>query len=157
RSGPFIGHVVQSRPEATDRLAPGALLLLYSDGLVERRRESITVGLERLERAAVANRTASLQQLCDRVMAALGVDESRDDDVVVLCVRQSATAVDRFHLFVPAVPKELRSLRAALREWLQTRADQAQTDDLLIAVGEAAANAVEHAYLEGARGRIDVV
>ena len=68
-------------------LEPGSLLVLYSDGLVERRRERPGLGLRRLERAAVALGDVAIDEVCDRLVAALGVEAVRDDDVAVLAVR----------------------------------------------------------------------
>jgi serine phosphatase RsbU (regulator of sigma subunit) len=79
---------VAVRPEATCELEPGTLLVLCSDGLVERRGELIDAGLERLRRAAADARDAPLPEICDRIVAELGVATMRDDDVVLLCARR---------------------------------------------------------------------
>jgi serine phosphatase RsbU (regulator of sigma subunit) len=82
---PF-GVAADSRyTEARARLEPGDTLLLYTDGLVEKRGESIDAGLERL-RAAVESSPADPQALCERVLKAL-VAGSSEDDVAVLAVR----------------------------------------------------------------------
>ena len=39
---------------------------------------------------------------------------------------------------------ELAPMRAALRDWLRPRADAAAVDEILLATGEAMANALEH-------------
>jgi hypothetical protein len=44
-------------------------------------------GLERLRRAAADARDAPLPEICDRIVAELGVATKRDDDVVLLCAR----------------------------------------------------------------------
>jgi serine phosphatase RsbU (regulator of sigma subunit) len=71
--------------EARSRLEPGDTLLLYTDGLVEKRGESIDAGLERL-RAAVEGSPADPKALCERVLQAL-IAGSSEDDVAVLAVR----------------------------------------------------------------------
>ena len=40
--------------------------------------------------------------------------------------------------------RELASMRAALRDWLRPRAGATETDEILLATGEAMANALEH-------------
>ncbi|MDA0182187.1 SpoIIE family protein phosphatase [Solirubrobacter phytolaccae] len=84
RSTP-LGIEIEALPrvEATLVLAPGDQLVLYTDGLVERRGESIDVGLERLLTAAGQDATpASL---------AVALDEGAggDDDVCVLVFSRS--------------------------------------------------------------------
>ncbi len=59
---------------------PGATLLAYTDGLVERRGESIEVGLERLRTRAQSNHVG-LEQLVTRVVEEMR-DESKDDTAV---------------------------------------------------------------------------
>ena len=86
-SAPITGRDLGTRPEATETLEPGALLVLFSDGLIERRHEPITTGLDRLARAAVALGDAPVDRMCDGLLTALGVAEHRNDDVVVLCLR----------------------------------------------------------------------
>lgn len=75
------------RAEATEPLAPGSTLLLYTDGLVERRRRGIDEGLDWLRDVVVAtDPAADPEALCDAVLAALG-SAPLDDDVALLAVR----------------------------------------------------------------------
>ncbi len=67
------------RPDASIILEPGSLLVRYSVGLVERRRESISEGLVRVERAAKAHLGAPVEELCDRLVTELGADHARDE------------------------------------------------------------------------------
>jgi anti-sigma regulatory factor (Ser/Thr protein kinase) len=130
------------RPEGTYLLEPGDRLLLYSDGLVERRRESLTVGLVRLAEAAVAvgDGPGWSDELVRRMTAGAG-----DDDVALLAVAFAPT----FRTTVPASPEKLSGLRRELRGWLAAvGADDDTASDVLLACGEAAANAVEHAFPE---------
>lgn len=81
RSGP--------RAEATTRLAPGDLLLLYTDGLVERRTESLSDGLTRLGHTAgvLAASEATMEGFVEVLLRAL-VPDSGQDDVALLLYRR---------------------------------------------------------------------
>jgi serine phosphatase RsbU (regulator of sigma subunit) len=70
-----------SYASTTVSAAPGATLLAYTDGLVERRGESIDDGLERLRRHAIGNHT-SLEELLTRVLGGLREEEANDDTAI---------------------------------------------------------------------------
>ena len=74
------------RQEETVRLAPGATVLMYTDGLVERRGEDIDAGLDRLADTVSVLPTLSLEETVDRVLVSM-LPEEPDDDVVLLAVR----------------------------------------------------------------------
>jgi PAS domain-containing protein/anti-sigma regulatory factor (Ser/Thr protein kinase) len=150
RSAPITGKDLGMRPEAGEVLAPGDLLVLFSDGLIERRREALTTGLDRLEEAVVARRNAPVDEICAGLLTALGVADHRNDDVVVLCMR---VATGPFHRTITSDRGELSRLRRALQAWWPGGRDES---DLLIAVNEACANAIEHAYLNAPDGVIEV-
>ena len=61
-------------------------MLLYTDGLVERRDEPLEVGLDRLGRSAQAHHTLDVEDFVDAVLADL-VHRRLDDDVAMLAVR----------------------------------------------------------------------
>jgi PAS domain S-box-containing protein len=66
------------------KLAPGSLLALYTDGLVEKRGEPIDTGLTMLTRL-LGNAGPSLQRTSDSLLGALSPEP--DDDVALLLVR----------------------------------------------------------------------
>lgn len=68
-------------------LAPGSLLALYTDGLVENRGEPIDTGLDTLTRL-LGNAGPSLQRASDSLLSALSPEP--DDDVALLLVRTRA-------------------------------------------------------------------
>jgi PAS domain S-box-containing protein len=76
------------RHEESTRFSPAHTLLMYSDGLVERRDEDIDAGIERLARAAEAANHLPLEEMLDQVVATMltGVPE---DDVVLLALRMT--------------------------------------------------------------------
>lgn len=92
RSAPLLDEVMDYRPEATTYLEPGSLLICYTDGLIERRGESLDVGLTRLEQAATAVRDRRESEICDLLMQEMGVATTRADDVVVLVLRYASAA-----------------------------------------------------------------
>jgi serine phosphatase RsbU (regulator of sigma subunit) len=75
-------------PEEGAHLAGDATLLLYTDGLIERRGESIQDGLDRL-RAVAGNGAGDLERLCDHRVASLVGHEAVADDVALVALRPS--------------------------------------------------------------------
>jgi hypothetical protein len=67
-------------------LGPGGVLLLYTDGLVERRGEPIDDGLERLREATVAG---PAERVCHWVMRRLVGDEPPGDDIAMLALQRT--------------------------------------------------------------------
>jgi serine phosphatase RsbU (regulator of sigma subunit) len=85
---PMESHHVDQYTEASISLIPGSTIVMYSDGLIERRGESLTTGLERL--STVASRCAStpdIHTLASLLVAELTADAVVEDDIVVVCVR----------------------------------------------------------------------
>ena len=72
------------RPEAELTLQPGARLLLYTDGLFERRNRSLDEGLDRLVDEFDRLRDAPLPTLIDELTEAMLADEQGQDDVCLL-------------------------------------------------------------------------
>lgn len=134
---------------STIELAPDATLLLYTDGLVERRGETLEVGIARLERV-LADAPESLEALCDHVIETAAPDPRRADDIALLALRAVEVDAAAFRTSLRAEPSELSRLRRMLMRWLRaTQATAQEIYDITIACGEASANAIEHAY--GAR------
>jgi serine phosphatase RsbU (regulator of sigma subunit)/anti-sigma regulatory factor (Ser/Thr protein kinase) len=132
-------------PQAVVELPVGSVLLLYTDGLVERRGRPIDVGLEDLRRAALDG-PREPEELVEHILARLVGGEERGDDVALLAVRVLAVAPKPLHLRVPSELNSLELVRDTLRVWLAgaplTRAD---AHDVVLAVWEACANSIEHA------------
>ena len=135
-----------ARPEIEVSLSAGDLLVMYSDGLVERRHEDFNIGIARLEAALLEVRHLAVHDIAERVVARMGSDLKVEDDVVIVCVRyQPAVAV--FERVFPATRDQLGVLRRDLRAWAPARNIAPNVlADLLLGVGEAATNSVEHAY-----------
>ncbi|MFI8822681.1 PP2C family protein-serine/threonine phosphatase [Streptomyces sp. NPDC053431] len=73
------------RPQAEAAFTPGAALVLYTDGLIERRHEDIDAGLARLARTLERHRGAEPQALADALLLEmLPVGGATDDTALVV-------------------------------------------------------------------------
>ena len=153
-SGP-LGTSAAAPRLGTDRLAPGELLLLFSDGLVERPGRSTTEGLDELRRlatAALANRVlpagapeAAVDRVCQQSVEVL-TRTGYTDDVTVLAAQLRAVAPSPLRREVRS-GAELRALRTDLGRWLtDLGADPDDIGGLQLAVTEAVSNSLEHGY-----------
>jgi serine phosphatase RsbU (regulator of sigma subunit) len=79
------------REDHIELLEPGATLLLYTDGLVERRDRDIDAGTDALVVALRESAGLPLDQLCDRVLERLVLPDA-EDDVAVLAFRLTPPA-----------------------------------------------------------------
>jgi PAS domain S-box-containing protein len=132
------------RPYAVEKVPGRATLLLYTDGLVERRRRPLNVGIELAGAALCEERDAGVEELAERMMARLAPAGGYDDDVAVLLYRHPGPFETEF----PATPGLLAPVRSSLRDWLECCALPAPTiQKVLVAAGEACTNAVEHAHV----------
>ena len=88
KSEVLLGTVERARRTDHELEVPdGAVLLFYTDGLIERRGEPIDVGRERLRAVVERTPVGDSRAMCAAVVEAL-VPEAPDDDVVVLAVRR---------------------------------------------------------------------
>jgi serine phosphatase RsbU (regulator of sigma subunit)/anti-sigma regulatory factor (Ser/Thr protein kinase) len=127
----------------------GSRLLLYTDGLIERRHESIDEGLQRLTVAAQAAAQRTDSSFADRVYRAL-IDETPLEDDLALLAIEAVPLEERLEMTLPARPNVLGGLRNTLGRWLQAAgANESELFDITLSVSEAATNSIEHAY--GAR------
>lgn len=158
RGLPLGTGVASTYRQAVAELPDGAVLLFYSDGLVERRGHSIDEGFERL-RAAVATGPRDPERLAAHVLERLLGDEERRDDVVLLVARLLPVAPREIDLRVEGGDTGLRHAREALRLWLAAApVDEMTAHDVVLATWEACANATEHSLSEsGFRLRVALV
>ena len=132
------------RPRARGRafVPARSSLLLYTDGLVERRRQSIDTGIDRAAAVLHEHRTQSVEDLARIVTAALTPRGGYEDDVALLLYRHPGPLDIEFN-----GTDELTPVRDRLRAWLgQCGLAPQQVLDVLIAAGEACANALEHGH-----------
>ncbi|XVS62159.1 SpoIIE family protein phosphatase [Actinosynnema sp. CA-299493] len=143
RSTPLAVRPGRERPEAECVLPPRATLLMYTDGLVERRRRPLTEGIDEAGEAVQAGRDAPLDDLATRVMDRLAPAGGYEDDVALLLYRHPAP----LELTFTAETGQLAPVRDTLRTWLnQCGLPPRTVQSVLLAAGEACANSIEHGY-----------
>lgn len=89
----LIGAPPRRAEVPTLRLDEGDVLVAYTDGLVERRNEPITVGIDRLvERLGSVPAASSAEEIAEELLDASGVaapSAGRDDDVALVVLRRT--------------------------------------------------------------------
>jgi PAS domain S-box-containing protein len=147
---------------AVGAFAPGELMLLYSDGLIERPHRTIEAGMAELARVAAdaaANRTLSAgaapsaaERVCQLTVELL-TRTGYADDVTALAVERLADPVPALHLKLPSERASLSVARDAFTRWLNSLGATAEdTEALHLAMVEVVTNAIEHAYPPGRPG-----
>ena len=131
--------------EHLQRLEGGTALLLYTDGLIERRTESLDVGFDRLREAL--HRDLPAEALSDRIVSLLLMGDEVGEDDVAFLVARVIELEERFEATVRAEAGKLVIIRRLMERWLIGKGlDDDLIYDVVAATGEAAANAIEHAY-----------
>lgn len=128
----------------------GSTVLLFTDGLVERRGEDLDAGLDRLcrELAAIELTSPSVEELCDRLLERMAPSQL-EDDVALVAVRlreedppthDDAAARTAFFVSEPrSVPEARRFVRGLMKAH-----DDALVSDVALCVTELVTNAVRH-------------
>ena len=149
-----LGHVYE---DATSPVPEGTTLVLYSDGAIERRGETLDTGLERMREAAAESAQLAPEAFCTRLLDALMTGVRRLDDVALIAARVSAPAVAPLRLWFAARADQLAVVREAMRSWLASAGvDPGDAEVMVLAGGELCANAVEHAYPAGTDAAVEV-
>jgi serine phosphatase RsbU (regulator of sigma subunit)/anti-sigma regulatory factor (Ser/Thr protein kinase)/anti-anti-sigma regulatory factor len=142
-------------PTATARLGLGDLVLLYSDGIIERPGTAIassTVELAQVAADVAAGRAFRtpefpvVDQVCTQTLELLIRATGHTDDITLLAAQRVAGPAE-LRVRVAAEPGALRTTREELGGWL--RRCGASDDDLFAlqhAIGELVTNSVEHAF-----------
>ncbi|GAA0581810.1 sigma-F factor regulator [Paractinoplanes ferrugineus] len=165
-----------SFPIATDRLAPAELLLLFTDGILERPGRDHASGSAELAQVAadsVAGRalrdpgTTPAERVCTNTVELLTRATGHQDDITLLAVQRVPHPAPLV-LDLPADPTVLREARKKIEAWLAGLG--ATTDDAFNvqhALGELLTNAIEHSAtpytsmvevrgMLGAAGQLDI-
>ncbi|AEV82267.1 phosphatase [Actinoplanes sp. SE50] len=155
RSGPIGTRAGdRRRTETRIRLAPGSRLLLYTDGLIERRDRPIDHGFEVLNREFSRLRGAPMKGLTMALTDTLAGRE-HGDDVCLLCLTLGVE--ERLERTLGADPLQISLLRSDLRSWLASHGvDRECLNAVLLACSEAVGNAIEHGYRDDPFGTVEV-
>ena len=133
----------------TVSLLSGALLTLYTDGLIQSTRQ-VAEGEARLlaaVRTELKTRSPSpARAILDHVVGA----GDAHDDVAVLTISIALDRIEELSLTLPTEPPSLRQVRQALRQLgLALHLNEETAYVVQVVLGEAVNNAVEHAYGAG--------
>ncbi|MFF5296436.1 SpoIIE family protein phosphatase [Paractinoplanes globisporus] len=143
-----------SFPIGTARLAPGELLLLYTDGILERPGRDHPAGSAELARVA-ANcaagralrepRSTASERVCSQSVELLVRATGHHDDITLLAA-QRVPVVPPLELGLPPEASSLSDARDSIASWLAAvGATDHDTFVLQHALGEVITNAIEHA------------
>jgi anti-sigma regulatory factor (Ser/Thr protein kinase) len=161
-TSPPLGVVTELEPQSSRwSLTDGSVLVLYTDGLVERRGEAITEGLERLRTSV---RSEVPERLCGQIMDDMIGSYVPADDVALLALRvtpqrrmetstfedQDEWSLVRSDLFA-CHPSSVKLARRFIAESVRLLGLE-RLPDVQLMVSELASNAIRHA-----KSQFDVV
>ncbi|MEV6810935.1 SpoIIE family protein phosphatase [Micromonospora sp. NPDC051296] len=136
----------------TVAFTPGDTLLLFSDGVVERRRQGLSHGLARLAESVAAAHSGDPRALC--AVATAAVSGATEDDVAVLAVEYALRPSRSARMEVPAEPTAPSRVRhwmtAQLTEW---RVAESVIGAAVLCTSELTTNALLHA---GTAARVEI-
>jgi PAS domain S-box-containing protein len=139
-----------TRPQEQRTLSQQATLMLFTDGLVERRDTHIDAGLARLAQALTDTLGLPAEAVADTMLRVLAPPQGYDDDVAIVVYRD---VMAPFRIELPAVAERLSEVRHRLSEWLRaTGISDERAGDIVLVANEAATNCVEHAFVGSVAG-----
>ena len=137
-----LGGLAVTRTQQTLYFTGTVDLVLYTDGLTERRDQHPSERIDAMVGALGAG-AASSHLLSDYLLSQMAAD-GQSDDIALLCAQVTSGPPD-FRRSIPSRANSLAPLRSDFREWTELVVmTQLEREDLILAVGEAATNAIEH-------------
>ncbi|BBX95751.1 SpoIIE family protein phosphatase [Mycobacterium lacus] len=143
-------------PVRTETLDVGDMILLYTDGLIERPGKPLAASTTEFADLAahlvggrgfpMDNAGRPIDRICSQTLELLLRSTGYSDDVTLLAV-QRQTPTPPLQTEVDATIHAARVIRARIRTWLSDiGADAGDVSDIVHAISEFVENAVEHAY-----------
>ncbi|GHJ38468.1 SpoIIE family protein phosphatase [Streptomyces sp. TS71-3] len=133
-------------------LAPGSIVALYTDGLLDPSRYGVDAGLKRLQRILIDGRAQDLEVLADRLAGGSRPEARRGDDMALLLVRYDGPQEAHGRVARVLVHRHdlqhVRRLRQLLHKLLPDWGLGALLDDLELLITEVVTNALVHADTE---------
>ncbi|EUA87274.1 histidine kinase-like ATPase domain protein [Mycobacterium ulcerans str. Harvey] len=143
-------------PVRTELIGVGDVVLLYTDGLIER--PGRPLGASTAEFADLAANITSgggfvidaqsrpIDRLCSETLELLLRSTGYNDDITLLAVQRRAPTPP-LNITEDATIHAARAIRSRLRQWLsEIGADSGDISDIVHAISEFVENAVEHGY-----------
>ena len=144
--GPPLGVAGQKPIEVEVDVPDGAVLLLFTDGLVEGRHQPVEEGLLALRNAVAAAHGLDVEALCDVLLRAMGRDSTPDDDSALLAVATGSTSIvaadDDVHLHLAGHLSEVQRARHLTAQRARVAGVDAEDAELLVT--ELVTNALRH-------------
>jgi serine phosphatase RsbU (regulator of sigma subunit)/PAS domain-containing protein len=129
------------------RVPDGALIALYTDGLIDSTSGDPAVGMDRMAGLLRALQGEGLDRMCDSLTGALLPDDQQQaDDAALLVARVKATAPDAVATWpLPEDPQAAGAARGHVRDQLAAWGLEELTMTTELVVSELVANVVRHA------------
>jgi anti-sigma regulatory factor (Ser/Thr protein kinase) len=144
RSVPLAVRRDEPRPQASQVLPSGSTLMLFTDGLVERKHESIDDGFGRAADVLAETMELPLDAVADAVLYELAPPAGYDDDVAMVIYRHQSAPL---RIESDATADQLAGIRHRLSRWLRgAEVPDELCADIVLVVNEACTNSIEHAY-----------
>ena len=144
RSVPLAVRRDGPRPQVSRLLPPGSTLMLFTDGLVERKRESIDDGIARAADVLLDTMRLPPDAVADAMLGELAPAAGYDDDVAMVIYRHELVPL---RIESEASADNLAGVRRRLAGWLRAAdVPDELAADIVLVISEACTNSVEHAY-----------